>query len=52
MVILTVDEYRETQVLVDPHDLGSLFFASFGLVLLSYKTAWVIGVIKNLIGKI
>lgn len=52
MVILTIDEYKETQVELNPSDIGSLFFFSFGLVLLSYKSAWVVGVIKNLIGKL
>ncbi len=52
MVIQTVDEYKVNQLELNPIDISSLFFFSFGLVLLSYKSAWVVGVIKNVIGKI
>ncbi|POC64932.1 hypothetical protein VV7356_24210 (plasmid) [Vibrio vulnificus] len=52
MVVLTVDEYKVNQLEFNPVDISGLFFFSFGLVLLSYKSAWVVGVVKNLIGKI
>ncbi|KQH83605.1 hypothetical protein AMR76_22060 [Vibrio furnissii] len=52
MVIQTVDEYKVNQLELNPIDISSLFFFSFGLVLLSYKSAWVVGVIKSVIGKI
>lgn len=52
LVIVTVDEYQKTQLEINPVEISSLFFFSFGLVLLSYKSAWIVGVVKNLIGKI
>lgn len=52
MVIQTVDEYKVNQLELNPVEISSLFFFSFGLVLLSYKSAWVVGVIKNVIGKL
>lgn len=52
MVITTVDEYKINQLELNPVDISSLFFFSFGLVLLSYKSAWIVGVIKNIIGKL
>ena len=52
MVIQTIEDYNRNQVELNPADISSLFFFSFGLVLLSYKSAWVVGVIKNMIGKI
>ncbi|MFL7017229.1 hypothetical protein AB6D16_019035 [Vibrio cyclitrophicus] len=52
MVIQTIDEYKVNQLEFNPSDISGLFFFSFALVLLSYKTAWIVGVIKNLIGKI
>ncbi len=52
MVIQTVDEYKVNQLELNSVDISSLFFFSFGLVLLSYKSAWVVGVIKNVVGKI
>lgn len=52
MVIQSIDEYKVNQLELNPTEISSLFFFSFGLVLLSYKSAWVVGVVKNLIGKI
>lgn len=52
MVIQTFDEYKVNQLELNPVDISSLFFFAFGLVLLSYKSAWVVGVIKNVIGKL
>lgn len=52
MVIQTFEEYKVNQLELNPVDISSLFFFSFCLVLLSYKSAWVVGVIKNAIGKI
>ncbi len=52
LIIQSVDEYKLNQLEINPSDISALFFFSFGLVLLSYKSAWVVGVIKNVIGKI
>lgn len=52
MVITTADEYKMNMFELNVADISSLFFFAFGLVLLSYKSAWVVGVIKNVISKI
>ncbi|MDW6004443.1 hypothetical protein [Vibrio mangrovi] len=52
LVVLTVDEYKANTVQLNPSEISSLFFFAFGLVLVSYKISWVVGVMKNLIGKI
>lgn len=52
LIIQSVDEYKLNQLEINPSDVSALFFFSFGLVLLSYKLSWVVGVLKSVIGKI
>ncbi|MDO6499247.1 hypothetical protein [Photobacterium sanguinicancri] len=52
LVVQTIGEYQREQVELNSAEISTLFFFSFGLVLLSYKSAWIVGVIKNVIGKI
>lgn len=52
VVVITAEEYNKTHLELDSADISGVFFFSFGLVLLSYKAAWVVGVIKNVINKI
>ncbi|MEZ8363304.1 hypothetical protein AB6C40_23875 [Vibrio splendidus] len=51
-VVVTVDEYKETLFEFNPTEVSTLFFFAFGVVLLSYKSGWVVSVVKNIIGKI
>lgn len=51
-VISTIDEYKMNAFEFNPSEISGIFFFAFGLVLISYKAAWVVGVIKNVIAKI
>lgn len=49
VVLMTADEFNQTQVKIDINQASSIFFFAFGLVLFSYKSAFIIGTINSLI---
>lgn len=51
-VLVTVGEYKETLFEFNPSEVSTLFLFAFGVVLLSYKSGWVVSVVKTIIGKI
>ena len=52
LVVMGATEYQQAQINLNASDISSLFFFAFGLVLLSYKTGWLISTVKRLIGLI
>lgn len=51
-VVMTSDEYQLNSFQFDATEISGVFLLSFGLVLLSYKTAWLVGVVKNVLNQL
>lgn len=49
VVLMTADEFNQTQTEIDIPATTSLFFFAFGLVLVSYKVSFFVGTLKNII---
>ncbi len=52
LVVLTVDEYNQDHFLFEPSAISGVFFFGFGMVLLSYKTSFIVGALKSLLNKL
>ncbi|WP_160927900.1 hypothetical protein [Vibrio tetraodonis] len=52
LVVLSIEEYNQSQAYIDFGEMSALFTFSFSLVLFSYKSAWAVGVVKRAIDNI